>query len=249
MTNRITSPALGLLLRLTLLLGLAAQPAAAGNRVAANLRVVTWKGQIIFDGKVKTGTAKIKPNDDCLGGHAGPARTVTGPTALAACSTRHRSATEALQPLKISDGDFGFGICGIADVSAKKKSGGFSAGTTRTRCPVPRPPGVQAGDTILLYLARTYEGHGPGLTGAERSHQGKEGARVKVRVFSFTGAGKRTPVEGPGSSAQRGVDRRAGIHLPDHQRRDESGRPAGQSDPVEPRLGFDPEVSGTSEVR
>ena len=195
MTNRITSPALGLLLGLTLLLGLAAQPAAAGNRVAANLRVVTWKGQIIFDGKVKTGTAKIKPNDDCLGGHAGPARTVTGPTALGLlyqASLRYK----ALQPLKISDGDFGFGICGIADVSAKNKEWWVLRRNNKDSMSGAETTRVKAGDTILLYLARTYEDTAPDSLVLNAPTKARKGARGKVRVFSFTGAGKRTLVEG-----------------------------------------------------
>ena len=61
MTKRITSPVLGLLLGLALMLGLAAGPANAAKKIPVNLRVVTNSGKIVFDRTVNTGTAKIKP--------------------------------------------------------------------------------------------------------------------------------------------------------------------------------------------
>jgi len=204
MTNRITSPAVGLLLGLAMLLGLASQPAAAANKVPANLRVVTWKGQILFDGTVDTGTAKIKPNTACLGGEAGPARTVAGPTALGLlyqASLQYK----ALRPLKISDGDFGFGICGIGGVAAKNKEWWVLRQNYKDSMTGAELTKVKRGDKILLYLSKSYEDTTPDTLVLNAPTKVSKGAKIKVRVFKFTGAGKRSVVEGAKVSGAKGA--------------------------------------------
>jgi hypothetical protein len=205
MTNRITSPALGLLLGLALLLGLTAQPAAAANKVPVNLRVVTWKGKILFDKTVRTGTAKIKPNTACLGGEAGAARTVSGPTALGLLY-QGSLQYKALRPLKLSDGDFGFGICGIAGTAATgdewwvlwRHSKVTSTGAELTK--------VKRGDSILFYLAKTWKEDTPeSLSLLAPRTKVKKGAKLKVRVVKYTTTGKRSPVEGAKVSGAKGA--------------------------------------------
>jgi hypothetical protein len=214
MTNRITSPAIGLLLGLALLLGLSSQPAMAGKKtpgkpaaakkVQANLRVVTWRGKIVFDGTVRTGTAKIKPNTSCLGGDAGPARTITGPTVLGMlyhASLRYR----ALRPLKLSDGDFGFGICGIGGVSAKDKEWWVLRRNYKDSMSGAELTKVRRGDKILLYLSKSYEEVTPNALALNAPRKVRKGAKVKVRVFSYDARGKRTPVEGARVSGAKGA--------------------------------------------
>jgi len=204
MTKRITSPAIGLLLGLAVLLGLMAQPAVAAKKVPANLRVVTWKGKILFDGTVKTGTAKIKPNTACLGGEAGPARTIAGPTALGLlyqASLRYK----ALRPLKLSDGDFGFGICGIGGVSAKKEEWWVLRRNFRDSPSGAELTKVRRGDKILIYLSRTYNEETPNSLALNAPRKVRRGAKVKVRVFSYDAKGKRTPVEGAKVSGAKGA--------------------------------------------
>ncbi|MBN8867708.1 MAG: hypothetical protein J0H98_09150 [Solirubrobacterales bacterium] len=195
MTNRITSPVVGLLLGLAMMFGLLAQPAVAANKVPANLRVVTWKGKIVFDGTVKTGTAKIKPNTDCLGGSAGPARTVTGATALGLlyqASLRYK----ALRPLKLSDGDYGFGICGIGGQAAKDKEWWVLRQNYKDTMTGAETTKVKRGDKILLYLAKSYEETTPDSLFLNAPAKVRRGASVKVRVWSYDGKGKRTPAAG-----------------------------------------------------
>ena len=203
MTKRITSPAVGLLLGLAMLLGLIAQPAAAANNVPANLRVVTWKGQIIFDGTVKTGTVKIKPNSDCLSGKAGPARTVSGPTALGLlyhASLRYK----ALRPLKLSDGDFGFGICGIGGKSAKNEEWWVLRTNNKDSMTGAELTKVKRGDDVLLYLAKSYNETTPNSLALNAPSKVRKGAKVKVRVFSYDGKGKKSPVEGAKVTGAKG---------------------------------------------
>lgn len=205
MNNRIAKPAIGLLLGLALMLGLAAQPAAAETKVPANLRVITWKGKILFDGTVKSGTAKIKPNTACLGGKPGPARTVTGPTALGLlyqASVQYK----ALRPLKLSDGDFGFGICGIGGVSATGNEWWVLRQNWKDSTTGAELTKVKRGDQILLYLAKTWEEATPdSLSLVVPSTKVKRGAKIRVRVFKYTGAGKRTAVEGAKVSGAQGA--------------------------------------------
>lgn len=205
MTNRFTKPAVGLLLGLAMLLGLvAAQPAAAANKVPANLRVVTWQGKIIFDGTVKTGTAKIKPNSDCLGGKPGPARTVNGPTALGLlyhASLRYK----ALRPLKLSDGDYGFGICGIGGTSAKNEEWWVLRQNYKDAKTGAETTKVKRGDNILLYLAKSYMETTPNTLALKAPSKVRKGAKVKVRVLSYDGKGKKSPVEGAKVSGAKGA--------------------------------------------
>lgn len=204
MTNRITKPAIGLLLGLALLLGFVSQPAMAAKKVPVNLRVVTYKGQIVFDGTVNTGTAKIKPNADCLGGAAGPARTVVGPTALGLlyqASLQYK----ALRPLELSDGDFGFGICGIAGVSARDKEWWVLRQNYKDTMTGAETTKVKRGDKILLYLSKSYEDTTPDSLALNAPGKVRKGAKVKVRVFKYTGAGKRSVVEGAKVSGAKGA--------------------------------------------
>jgi hypothetical protein len=184
---------------------LTTQPAAAANKVPVNLRVVTWKGKILFDKTVRTGTAKIKPNAACLGGEPGAARTVSGPTALGLLyqgSLRYK----ALRPLKLSDGDFGFGICGIAATAASgdewwvlwRNSKVTSTGAELTK--------VKRGDSILFYLAKTWKEETPdSLSLLAPKTKIRKGGKLKVRVVKYTTAGKRSPVAGAKVSGASGA--------------------------------------------
>ncbi len=199
MKNRITSPAVGLLLGLALLLGAATQPAVAAKKIPVNLRVVTWQGKIIFDNTVRTGTSKVKPTSACpsLGGRLGPARTIAGPTGLGALyqgSLKYK----ALRPLKISDGDFGFGICGIGGRLAKDKEWWLLRHNYKDASAGAEALKLKRGDSVLFYLAETWENmENPDSLFLKAPKKVKRGAKVKARVLAVNGkTGKRTPVEG-----------------------------------------------------
>ncbi|MBN8868724.1 MAG: hypothetical protein J0H66_02475 [Solirubrobacterales bacterium] len=195
MTKRFTPPALGLLLGLAMLLGLAAQPAAAANKIPVNLRVVTYQGKIIFDSTVKTGTATIKPTSDCptLGGRTGPARTVTGATALGLlyqASLKYK----ALRPLKVSDSDFGFGVCGIGGTMAEGEQWWSLYQNYKATSTGAETTKLKKGDSVLYFLSETWQQPNPDLLFLKAPAKVRKGAKVKVRVFEYDSAGKRSPV-------------------------------------------------------
>lgn len=200
MSNRITSPVPGLVLGLSLLLVLIAAavlapPATAAGKVQANLRVVTWQGKILFDGKARTGTARIKPNTACLGGEPGPARTVSGPTALGLIAAASKKSA-ALRPLKISDGEYGFGICGFGNTVAKDPQWWVLRTNYRDASAGAELVTVKKNDDILLYLSKTYMDDTPDSLFLKAPAKVKKGKFARVRVFKYTGAGKRSPVKG-----------------------------------------------------
>lgn len=209
MTRRIVSPVPGLvpgllLLLLILVTATAAAPAAsAAGGVQANLRVVTWQGRILFDGKAATGTTRVKPNTACLGGKAGPARTVAGPSALGLLVAASKRS-KALRPLKLSDGDYGFGVCGIGGFSAKNEEWWVLRRNYRDSTTGAELTKVKRNDTILLYLSKTYMEPTPDSLVLQAPATVKKGGFARVRVFSYTGTGRRSPVEG---AKVRGSDR------------------------------------------
>lgn len=212
MTNRITVPVPGVILGLTLLLSLLAAvvlaPAAsAAGKVPANLRVVTWKGKILYDGKIQTGSARIKPKSDCLGGGAGPARTVAGPTALgllwqaARKSQNTKQATKksaGLRPLAISDGDFGFGICGIGGNNSTGEEWWALRNNQKDTTTGAELTTLKRNDSVLLYLSKSYMEPTPDALFLKAPAKVKKGKFARVRVFAYNGAGKRRPAEGVG---------------------------------------------------
>lgn len=207
MTNRFTKPAVGLLLGLVLLLGFVSQPAAAATKIPVDLRVVTWKGKIIFDGTVKTGTAKIKPTSTCptLGGRLGPARTIQGATALGALY-QGSFQYKALRPLKISDGDLGFGICGIGGQMAAGKGWWVLRHNYKDAATGAEGVKLKRGDSVLLYYSKSWEDTTPDSLHLNAPKQAKKGAKVKVRVFKYNGTtGKRTPASNAKVSGAQGA--------------------------------------------
>ncbi len=206
MTNRITSPAVGLLLGMALLLGLAAQPAAAAKKIPVDLRVVTNKGKIVFDGKVNTGTAKIKPNSTCptLNGRLGPARTVTGATGLGLlyqASLKYK----ALRPLRISDSDFGFGVCGIGGTMAQGEGWWVLRHNYKDAMTGAEGLKLKRGDSVLFYYSKSWQDTTPDSLFLKAPAKVKKGAKVKVRVFSYDATGKRTPVQNAKISGAKGA--------------------------------------------
>lgn len=195
MIKRFTSLALGLVLGLALLLGLAIQPAAAQKKIPVNLRVVTNKGKIIFDRTVRTGTAKIKPTSTCptLGGRLGPARTVSGPTAAGLVYQASRQF-QPLRPLRIADSDYGFGVCGIGGTMAKGE-GWWVLHHNYTMAPTGAETlKLKRGDSVLYYYSKSWRDTTPEPLFLKAPTKVKKGARVKVRVLKYDATGKRTPV-------------------------------------------------------
>lgn len=210
MTDRFTSLAPRALLGLSLLLfaaiSLLAVPATApaASKVQANLRVVTWQGKILFDGKARTGTTKIKPNKACLGGRTGPARTVSGPTALGLLVAASKKS-KSLRPLKLTDTDFGFGICGIGGANATGEQWWSLRTNYKDATVGAEGLSVKRNDDILLYLSKTYMEPTPDSLFLKAPAKVKKGKLIRVRVFSYHNefdekSGetrlKRSPVEG-----------------------------------------------------
>lgn len=206
MKNRITKPAIGLLLALAMTLGLAIQPAAAASKIPVNLRVSTFKGNIVFDGTVRTGTAKIKATSTCpsLGGRLGPARTVAGATGIGLLYQASQQFA-ALRPLKISDSDYGFGICGIGGNMAAGKQWWVLRHNDKDSMTGAEGLKLKRGDSVLLYLAKSWEDTTPDSLQLNAPAQVRRGAKAKVRVFSVDGSGRRTPVEGARVSGAEGA--------------------------------------------
>ncbi|MGK2933119.1 MAG: hypothetical protein ACSLFD_10200 [Solirubrobacterales bacterium] len=196
MQTRIIKPVLGLVLGLSMLFAFAAAPSMAAKKVPVNLRVVTYKGKVLFDGKVRTGTAKVKPNSACLGGEAGPARTLTGPTGFGVLVDAAKQS-RALRPLKISDGQYGFGLCGFGSTVAERvnwwalkyQHKSSSVGGELT---VPKK-----GSSVIWYLAEDYNVIGlPDELALRAPSRAKKGSTVEVRVLAYDDKGKKSPVEG-----------------------------------------------------
>jgi hypothetical protein len=193
--NRSTSTLLKLVLGIVAFSAFAAGPAAAAKKVPVNLRVVTHQGKVLYNGKLKTGTTKIKPNASCLSGSPGPARTLTGPTALGALFTASKQSA-ALRPLKISDGDFGFGICGVGSAVVRGKNWWvlkYNHADSALGGEVTKP---RRNSDVLWYLARSWEETTPDELVLVAPKKARKGKTVKVRVMRSNGKGDRKPVEG-----------------------------------------------------
>ena len=206
MYRRFTKPAVGLLLGLVMLVGFGAQPAMAAKKVPVNLRVVTHTGKIIFDRNVATGTTKIKPNSNCptLGGRLGPARTVPGATALGLL--RQASLKfKALRPVRITDTDFGFGVCGIGGTMARGEGWWVLRHNYKDSPTGAETLRVKRGDSVLFYYSKTWREATPDSLFLKAPVKVRKGAKVRVRVFRYDAAGKRSPVAGAKISGARGA--------------------------------------------
>lgn len=193
--NRFTSTLLKLMLGVAVICTMSAGTAAAAGKIPVNLRVVSYQGKTLFDGTVKTGTAKIKPNSDCLGGSAGPARTLTGPTALGALADASKISS-ALRPMKISDGDFGFGLCGFGKTLVKGENWWVLKYNHADSMLGGEATKLKKNSDVLWYLAKSYSETTPNELVLDAPKKVKKGASFKVRVFEYDGKGKRKPVEG-----------------------------------------------------
>ncbi|MGK2954206.1 MAG: hypothetical protein ACSLFI_00830 [Solirubrobacterales bacterium] len=196
MNTRITKPVLGLVLGLAMLFAFAAAPAGAANKVSANLKVMTYKGKVLYDNTLKTGTAKIKPNSNCLGGAAGKARTLNGPTAMGILSSASALAP-SLRPLKISDGDFGFALCGFGSTVAKGNAYWALKYNFKSASTGGELTKVKKNSTVLWYLTEEYNPAGlPEELYLKAPSRVKQGSTVKVRVVGYNDKGRKRPVEG-----------------------------------------------------
>ncbi|MCB0858147.1 MAG: DUF4430 domain-containing protein [Solirubrobacterales bacterium] len=197
MTNRFTKPAVGLLLGLITLLGFVSLPATASAGTPVHLRVVTHEGRILVDRNMSTGTATIKPTSSCpsLGGRTGPARTLDGATGMGLlyqASLRFK----ALRPLKVSDSDFGFGICGIGGVMAKGQEWWSIYLNNKAAATGAEGLKLKKGDSVLFFLSETWAEPNPNLLVLKGPGKVRRGATTSVRVFEYDSNGKRRPAAG-----------------------------------------------------
>ena len=205
MTNRFTRTAVGLLLGLVSLLGLMSLPAAASAGVPVHLRVVTHEGRILLDRNVNTGTATIKPTSTCptLGGRTGPARTLRGATGMGLLYQASRRF-EALQPLKVSDSDFGFVICGIGGEMATGEEWWSIYLNNRAAMTGAEGLKLKKGDSVLFFLSESWARPNPNLLYLNAPAKVRKGVTTRVRVFEYDQNGKRKPASAARVALQGG---------------------------------------------
>lgn len=197
MTNRFVRPAVGLLLGLMALAGLVNLPSVASAGVPVHLRVVTHEGRILLDRNMSTGTATVRPTSSCpsLGGRTGPARTLKGATGMGLlyqASLRFK----ALQPLKVADSDYGFGICGIGGIMAEGQEWWSIYLNNKAATTGAEGINLKKGDSVLFFLSESWAEPNPNLLYLDAPAKVRKGATTKVRVFEYDTSGKRKPAKG-----------------------------------------------------
>jgi hypothetical protein len=203
---------------LTALVGIAAAmlPAAAigSGPVPVEVRVVTFKGKVLAERKIRTGTTTVRTSTKakCLGASKAERKKIPGPTALGALVDLGERVARVDSLLLSGGSEFGIGVCGIGSAVATGKqwwalkvNGKFSSsGGDSTK--------LKRGDRVLWYLDRSYDLPFPGelrlrVIGASKRSQ------VKVKVISLDGDGKRSAVGGAkvfAGGSEAGVTNRKG---------------------------------------
>ena len=186
---------------LTALVGVAAvtvpSVASGADRVSVDVRVVTFKGQILAEKEIRTGTTTVRTSSKatCLGGKPpnGQER-IVGPTALGALADLSRQV-DALNPLLLSGAyDFGIGLCGVGGAVATGKQWWALKVNGKLASTGGDSTKLKRGDDVLWYLDRSYEAEMP--EELKVSLSGAIGRAVTVKVVSLDSKGKRSPAAG-----------------------------------------------------
>lgn len=166
--------------------------------VSVDVRVVTFKGRVLADRSVLTGTTTVRTSRKatCLGGEpTADRKVVEGPTALGALAGLS-GRLPRLDPLLLSGAfDFGIGVCGVGRFVASgtqwwalKVNGSLaSAGGDSTV--------VENGDQVLWYLDRSYARPFPDELRMKVLGD-PAGPALRVRVLALDGSGKARPAPG-----------------------------------------------------
>lgn len=183
---------------LTLLAG-SGSMASANQKAEVDVRVVTWKGEILVDRSVvaQTTTVPTSSNALCFGGTpTDGSKTIAGTSALGALQ-RATVGVPDLRPLLLTNAfDFGLGLCAVgqyAPVSeewwALKVNGVLaSTGGDSTF--------LKAGDRVLWYLDRSYNAPIPEELRLRAPASVRKGSVAAVRVLAVDGEGRSRPATG-----------------------------------------------------
>ena len=172
--------------------------ALASAQVPVEVRVVTFRGEILAQGSVRTGTTTVETSRraTCLGGKPTDDRKrVEGATALGALVDLGRR-TSRLDPLLLSGAfDFGIGLCGVGRAVATGKQWWALKVNGKLATTGGDTTRLGRGDRVLWYLDRSYEEPMPDEL--RLSATGSPGRSVlRVRVQALNSEGKATPAKG-----------------------------------------------------
>lgn len=195
---------------------------STGSKAPVEVRVVTWKREILVDKPVvaQTTTVPTSSQATCFGGSpTDGSRTLAGTTALGALQ-RVTAGVEGLRPLLLTNAfDFGLGLCAVGRLApageewwALKVNGALATtGGDSTY--------LKAGDRVLWYLDRSYNAALPDELRLVAPARVRKGAVTTVRVIAYDGAGKSRPAQGvrvfvgPDLAGITGASGRIGVRI------------------------------------
>lgn len=172
--------------------------APAAGKVPVEVRVVTFRGEILAQRSLRTGTTTVETSRraTCLGGKPTDERKrIEGATALGALVGLSRKSGR-LDPLLLSGAfDFGIGLCGVGGAVATGKQWWALKVNGKLATTGGDTTRLGRGDRVLWYLDRSYEKPMPDEL--RLSAAGSPGRSVlRVRVSALDGKGKATPAKG-----------------------------------------------------
>lgn len=189
------------------LIGLTAVHVGTAPASTVGVRVVTWKGEILVDRQVPTGTTTVPTSNraTCFGGSpTDGSKILKGTTALGAL---HRATVGVpeLRPLLLTNAfDFGIGVCAIGRYAPEGeewwalKVNGVLATTGGDST------FLEPGDTALWYLDQSYSAPMPDELRLTAPEVVRQGAVVTARVQAVDGSGRSRPA--PGARVFLGAD-------------------------------------------
>ena len=191
---------LGALATVLVALGtLAPAGAGADGKVPVEIRVVTYKGAIVADREIRTGSTQVPTSSraTCFGGTpTNGSRLVEGVNALGALADLSRKEA-ALRPLLVTNAfDFGLGLCSVGDHTttgeewwALKVNG--AAATTGGDTTF-----LERGDDVLWFLDRSYNEPLWEELRLEAPARSSGRGLIRVRVRAAAADGSKRPVAG-----------------------------------------------------
>lgn len=176
--------------------GAQASPSA---KAPVNLRVVTWKGEILADRPVVAQTTTVPTSARALCFSGTPTdgfRRLPGTTALGALHRATEGISE-LRPLLLTNAfDFGLGVCAVGKFApqgeewwALKVNGALATTGGDTTL-------LKSGDEVLWYMDRSYSRTMPEELRLIAPRVVRKGATTTVRVLAYDVTGKSRSAEG-----------------------------------------------------
>lgn len=170
----------------------------ASAKVPVEVRVVTFRGEILAQRSVRTGTTTVETSRraTCLGGKPTDDRKrVEGATALGALVDLGRR-TSRLDPLLLSGAfDFGIGLCGVGRAVATGKQWWALKVNGKLATTGGDTTRLGRGDRVLWYLDRSYEKSMPDELRLSAAGSSSRSA-LRVRVQALNSEGKSSPAGG-----------------------------------------------------